>query len=59
MKYNVEISETAEKFLEKIPKKDRSRIIKKIDTLIEDSMPLGSIKLHGYTTLYRIRSGIL
>ncbi|MGB7128805.1 MAG: type II toxin-antitoxin system RelE/ParE family toxin [Candidatus Rhabdochlamydia sp.] len=57
LKYDVEISEVAEKFLEKIPKRDRSRIIKKIDGLVENSMPLGSIKLHGYTTLYRIRSG--
>ncbi|HEV3269659.1 MAG TPA: type II toxin-antitoxin system RelE/ParE family toxin [Candidatus Rhabdochlamydia sp.] len=28
-----------------------------MDGLVENSIPLGSIKLHGYTTLYRIRSG--
>lgn len=57
MKYDVEISESAERFLEKIPKKDRSRIVKKIDALVEDSMPLGSIKLYEHKALYRIRSG--
>ncbi|KIC72293.1 Addiction module toxin, RelE/StbE family [Neochlamydia sp. EPS4] len=58
MKYEVEISESAEKFLEKVPKKDRLRILEKIDTLVDDPMPSGSIKLHGQKTLlYRIRSG--
>lgn len=58
MKYEVEISESAEKFLGKVPKKDRSRIMEKIDALADDPMPLGSIKLQGQRLpLYRIRSG--
>ena len=58
MKYEVEISESAEKFLEKVPKKDRSRIMEKIDSLADDPMPSGSIKLQGQRPpLYRIRSG--
>lgn len=58
MKYEVEISESAEKFLEKVPKKDRSRIMEKIDTLADDPMPSGSVKLQGQRpALYRIRSG--
>ncbi len=58
MKYEIEISESAEKFLEKVPKKDRLRIIEKIDALEKDPIPSGSIKLHGYKeALYRIRSG--
>jgi len=58
VKYEVEISESAEKFLEKVPKKDRLRIIEKIDTLGQDPTPSGSIKLQGYKeSLYRIRSG--
>jgi mRNA interferase RelE/StbE len=58
VKYEVEISESAEKFLEKIPRKDRFRIMEKIDTLADDPMPPGSIKLQGQkTVLYRIRSG--
>ena len=58
MKYDVEISENAEKFLAKVPKKDRLRIIEKIDALEQNPMPPGSIKLQGYKeSLYRIRSG--
>ena len=58
MKYDLEISESAEKFLEKVPKKDRSKIIEKIDILADDPMPSGSIKLHGHKhALYRIRCG--
>jgi mRNA interferase RelE/StbE len=30
VKYEIEISESAEKFLEKVPKKDRSRIMEKL-----------------------------
>lgn len=58
MKYEINISESAEKFLEKIPKKDRLKTIEKIDTLEEDPLPVGSIKLKGYKeALYRIRHG--
>lgn len=58
MKYEVEISESAEKFLEKVPKKDRSRIMEKIDILADDPMPSGSVKLQGQRlALYRIHSG--
>ncbi len=57
MKYEVEISESAEKFLKKIPKKDRSRIIEKIDALEDEPMPLGSIKLQGHKeSLYVYRT---
>jgi mRNA interferase RelE/StbE len=58
VKYEVEISENAEKFLEKVPKKDLLRIIEKIDALEKEPMPSGSIKLQGQKEpLYRIRSG--
>lgn len=58
MKYVVEITASAEKSLEKIPKKDRLKIIEKIDALEHDPMPSGSIKLQGVKeALYRIRSG--
>lgn len=58
MKYEIEISESAEKSLEKIPKKDRLKIIEKIDALELDPMPLGSLKLKGSKeALYRIRLG--
>ncbi|WP_349305249.1 MULTISPECIES: type II toxin-antitoxin system RelE/ParE family toxin [unclassified Neochlamydia] len=52
------MSESAEKFLKKVPKTDRSRIMEKIGMLADDQMPSGSIKLQGQkTALYRIRSG--
>lgn len=58
MKYDIEIAESAEKILGKIPKKDRSKIIEKIDSLADNPSPMGSIKLHGLKeALYRIRSG--
>lgn len=58
MKYEVEIAESAEKFLKKVPKKDRSKIMEKIDALQDDPMLEGSIKLQGYKQpMYRIRSG--
>lgn len=58
MKYEVEISESAEKSLEKIPKKDRLKILEKIDVLEHDPLPTGSVKLKGYKeVLYRIPSG--
>ncbi len=58
MKYEVEISESAEKSLEKIPKKDRHKILEKIDALEQEPAPAGSIKLKGYKeVLYRIRCG--
>ena len=58
VKYEIEISESAEKSLEKIPKRDRLKILEKIDDLEKDPLPAGSIKLKGSKeVLYRIRSG--
>jgi mRNA interferase RelE/StbE len=58
VKYEVEISESAEKSLEKISKRDRLKILEKIDALEQDPTPAGSVKLNGYKeALYRIRSG--
>lgn len=58
MKYEIEIAENAEKSLGKIPKKERIKILEKIDALEHDPTPIGSLKLKGYKeVLYRIRSG--
>lgn len=58
MRYEIEISESAERSLEKIPKKDRLKILEKIDALEQDPKPTGSSQLKGYKEpLYRIRSG--
>jgi len=59
MKYRIEIVERIEKKLAKLPKKDKERIIKAIDTLIENPRPEGCKKLRGSQKppLYRIRAG--
>lgn len=57
MTYEIEISNSAEKTLAKIPKKDRMRILEKIDALEIEPQASGSIKLQGHKDLYRIRSG--
>ena len=58
MNYEVEISESAEKYLVKVPKKDRIRILEKIDSLEIEPLLNGSKKLQGHKeSLYRIRSG--
>jgi mRNA interferase RelE/StbE len=57
--YVIQISESAEKVLAKIPKRDRQKIIEKIESLQIDPRPIGYIKLHSpsKTSLYRIRYG--
>lgn len=58
MKYEVEITESAEKSLKKIPKRDRLKILEKIDSLEQEPIPTGSKKLKGFKEdLYRLRSG--
>lgn len=58
LNYRVEIAESAMRALSKIQKRDRLKILEKIDTLEQDPSPTGSVKLKGYKeALYRIRSG--
>lgn len=59
MIYEIEIGESADKALRRIPKRDQIRIEEKIETLTTDPRPEGSIKLKTSksTSLYRIRSG--
>jgi len=54
--YKIEIKRSAAKELEKIQKRDRDRIIEKIQSLSEDPRPLQSEKLSGEEK-YRIRQG--
>lgn len=54
--YRIVIKKSAAKDIERIEKKDRIRIIKKIRSLAEDPHPLGSKKLSGQEK-YRIRQG--
>ena len=59
MHYTVHIAESAEKALGKIPRKDREKIVEKIELLGVDPRPNGYIKLKGSSSraLYRIRYG--
>lgn len=54
--YKIEIKRSAAKELEKIQKKDRDRVIEKIEALSEDPRPPQSKKLSGEEK-YRIRQG--
>ena len=56
-KYNIQIKPSAVKELDRIPyKKDRQKIVKRIQTLANDPRPVGSKKLAGQER-YRIRQG--
>lgn len=54
--YRITIKRSAGKEIEKIPLKDRKRIIEKIRSLASDPRPQGSKKLSGLEK-YRIRQG--
>lgn len=55
-KYNLYIKPSAVKEIESCPKKDRLRIINRINALADDPRPQGSEKLSGYDK-YRVRQG--
>jgi len=59
MTYEIDISEKLEKRLSKIPKKNKSRILEKIDLLAHNPRPSDCKKLQGNRKpqLYRVRSG--
>lgn len=54
--YNVQIRRSAEKEIEKLPKKDRQKVIEKIGGLRENPHPSGVKKLSGEEK-YRLRQG--
>ena len=56
-KYNILIKPSAVKEIENIPRKDRLRIIKKIQGLANTPRPQGCEKLTGENR-YRIRQGV-
>ena len=59
MKYQIQITDKILKKLEKLPKKDKQRIVEAIDSVVEDPRPDWCKKLRGNLTpiRYRIRSG--
>jgi len=54
--YKIEIKTSVLKVLKKIPRDDRIRIARRIQSLAGDSRPAGCLKLAG-TDFYRIRCG--
>jgi mRNA interferase RelE/StbE len=56
MKYRIEITSSAEKELQKLPKKPQEHLINKILNLAKHPRPFGSKKLRG-SEYYRIRIG--
>lgn len=57
MGFQIEITKSAKKQLERLPKRDQRRIRKKIDALPDNPKPQGAKKLKGVGELHRIRSG--
>ena len=54
--YSVRLKRSAAKEIEALPRKDRTRIIERIQTLSEDPRPAGSTKLSGREA-YRSHQG--
>ena len=55
--YEIEISETAERQLRKLPERDQLRVARAMLALAEEPHPRGSRKLSGYDDVFRIRVG--
>ena len=55
--YRLEYAKGVDKDLRKIPGRNAIRIIKAIDNLTINPLPMGSIKLTGHDAKYRIRVG--
>ena len=55
--YKLFIKPSAAKEIESAPKKDRLRIIQRIQDLSTDPLPPGSEKLSGHDDKYRVRQG--
>ncbi len=54
--YRLEIKRSAVKEIEALPKKDRQRVVERIQGLANDPRPPGCEKLSGHD-LYRVRQG--
>ena len=56
-RFEIEISQTAEKQIKKLPEKDQLRLVRAMLMLSEEQLPKGSRKLKGYDDVFRIRVG--
>jgi len=57
MRFRVEFSPRALKEMKKLPKNIREKCIIEIETLAENPIPRGVVKLAGRRNIYRIRVG--
>lgn len=57
MTYSLIIPKSVQKQLDKLPDAVFKRVIKKIETLATEPLPVGAIKLKGKEDEYRIRVG--
>lgn len=55
--YEIEITRTAEKQLEKLPRKEQKRVVAAVLRLADEPRPRGSRKLGGHDDVFRIRVG--
>ena len=56
-KYSVVVSQSAEKVLKKLPKKDLLKLLATIESLAVNPYPDGCRKLSGEEETYRVRQG--
>ncbi len=56
-RYEVRISQTAEKQLRRLPPADQERVAAKASALATDPRPAGTRKLRGYEDVWRVRVG--
>ncbi len=56
MSYQLTYSTAAERSIERLPRNIQSRILKRVETLVDDPRPPGAIKLTGEDA-YRVRVG--
>lgn len=56
-RYEVRISQTAEKQLRGLPQADQERVAAKASSLATDPRPAGTRKLRGYEDVWRVRVG--
>jgi mRNA interferase RelE/StbE len=55
--YTIELTRSAEKELDALPKKILARIAEKLDEFEENPRPIGYIQLKGSDKLFRVRVG--
>ena len=56
-RYDIEISQTAEKQLKKLPRREQQRVVAAVVALGSEPFPRGSRRLTGYDDVWRIRVG--